>query len=184
MSRQPAGTISFSHFQPSARSRSSSGAQHNLRTTVLTRGDNHDTDWTKKTKTSRRRLSSFLLDRRVTSFLTYFFFSSFFLVSHCDRVRTRPVMAPLSAISDATFTATRHAPTKAHFLLGKHHCRSSHGKRNNTAGVRSVQSRSNRPHARRSKGSHVPHDHHHDDRWQNYQTRLQRFTNLKTARRR
>lgn len=42
-------------------------------------------------------------------------------------------MAPLSAISDATFTATRHAPTKAHFLLAKHHCRSSHGKRNNTA---------------------------------------------------
>lgn len=47
-------------------------AQHNLRTTVLTRGDNHDTDWTKNQNKQKKTL--FLLDRRVTSFRTYFFF--------------------------------------------------------------------------------------------------------------
>lgn len=63
-------------------------AQHNLRTTVLTRGDNHDTDWTKNQNKQKKTL--FLLDRRVTSFRTYFFFFLlFFFSSHtviaCER---------------------------------------------------------------------------------------------------
>lgn len=54
---------------------------------MLTRGDNHDTDWTKNQNKQKKTL--FLVDRRVTSFRTYFFFFLLFFSSHtviaCER---------------------------------------------------------------------------------------------------
>lgn len=134
MSRQPAGTTSFSHFQPSARSRSPAGAQstiserawlHAAMITALTRKNQYKQEqqalYISSGWTACNRLPHFFL------FLFYIFFLSSHTVIACER-------APLwrrcrrSATQRSPRRGTRQ-PMPIFLPLVKTTTRSSHVKR-------------------------------------------------------